>query len=222
MNKKILFLLICIMTINTGCGQMKETSDTGASSDDTEISSEADSSSTEDVDSTDDSTSTDDSSSTDDNSSTDDSSSTGDSSSTDDGSSNDSSSKDSNVSSEDVSLPVEDVAFVGDSRTLSMASGGELQYYLIPGTSVFAAWGGKVTDDRAKTNTLAAANADKKMAVFWFGINDVQSSNLEIRDDATLFCSNYEAIIDLYRQTNPDSRIVILSILTTSIYEKDY
>ena len=128
----------------------------------------------------------------------------------------------SDTSSEtETTLTIDDVAFIGDSRTLSIAHGGRLEYSLIPDACVFATWGGKLTDDSAKINTQSAANANKKMAVFWYGINDVQG-NPATRDDASLFLSNYEVLIDLYRSSNPDSDIVILSILTTSIHEKDY
>jgi lysophospholipase L1-like esterase len=103
-----------------------------------------------------------------------------------------------------------------------MSTGGKLEYAFVPSSSVFATWGGKITDTTATTNTQAAADANKKIAIFWFGINDVQSSDLAIRNDASLFRSNYENLIDLYHQTNPDSSIVVLSILTTSTQEKDY
>ena len=189
--------------------------------------------STENIDSTEDMTSSEDISSTEDNVSTEDSSSTEDNASTEDSSSTengisteDDSSIEDNTSTDDVStgktLTIEDVAFIGDSRTLSMTTGGKLEYALVPSSSVFATWGGKITDATAKNNTQNAADAHKKMAIFWFGINDVQSSDLNIRNDVTLFRSNYENLIDLYLQTNPDSKIVILSILTTSTQEKDY
>ncbi|MBQ2900991.1 MAG: hypothetical protein IJE49_04030 [Agathobacter sp.] len=117
---------------------------------------------------------------------------------------------------------IDDIAFIGDSRTLSLSSGGRLAYQLVPSTSTYATWGGKITDDTASDNTLAAAKAGKKVGIFWFGINDVQSSDHALRDDANQFRSNYEKLIDLYRKNNPDSKIVILSILTTSVHEKDY
>ena len=126
-----------------------------------------------------------------------------------------------NGSSENTSLTLDDIAFIGDSRTLSLASGGRLEYKLVPDSSVFATWGGKLTDDTAIANAQIAASANKDVAIFWFGINDVQGDP-NIRDDASLFLSNYEAIIDKYLQINPDSQVVILSILTTSTGEKDY
>lgn len=123
--------------------------------------------------------------------------------------------------SDSVTRNIADVAFIGDSRTLTMASGGRLEFKLLPKTSVFATWGGKVTDKSALDNVSEASASHKDMAVFWYGINDVQG-NPNTRDDASLFRSNYEILIDAYRKDNPDSEIVILSILTTSIHEKDY
>ena len=117
-------------------------------------------------------------------------------------------------------LRISDVAFVGDSRTLTMATGGRLEFSLIPGSSVFATWGGELHQDSAKQNALNAAAADPKLAAFWYGINDVQSDpGMTLSDQ---FLANYKAIIDMYLANNPDSDIVILSILSTSVNEKDY
>jgi len=117
-------------------------------------------------------------------------------------------------------LTINDVAFVGDSRTLTMATGGRLEFNLIPDSSVFATWGGELHQDSAKQNALAAAAANRKLAVFWYGINDVQSDpGMTLSDQ---FLANYKAIIDIYHTNNPDSEIVILSILSTSIHEQDY
>jgi len=122
--------------------------------------------------------------------------------------------------STEVPLRISDVAFIGDSRTLTMATGGRLEFALIPGSSVFATWGGELHQDSAKKNALDAATADPKLAVFWYGINDVQSDpGMTLSDQ---FLANYRAIIDLYLANNPDSDIVILSILSTSVNEKDY
>lgn len=117
-------------------------------------------------------------------------------------------------------LTINDVVFIGDSRTLSMASGGSLEYYLLPDSAVFATWGGELTQVSARENALAAGAAGRKLAVFWYGINDVQSDPNQ--KNASQFRANYAAIIDLYRSTAPDSDIVILSILSTSEKEKDY
>lgn len=117
-------------------------------------------------------------------------------------------------------LTINDVAFIGDSRTLTMSTGGRYEFNLIPSSSVFATWGGELTQDSAKQNAQAAAAADRDLAIFWYGINDVQSDPEQKL--APQFIANYEAIINLYRNINPDSEIVILSILSTSVYEKDY
>ena len=117
-------------------------------------------------------------------------------------------------------LTISDVAFIGDSRTLTMATGGRYEFNLIPSSSVFATWGGELTQDSAKQNAQAAAAADRDLAIFWYGINDVQSDPEQKL--APQFFANYEAIIDLYHNINPDSKIVILSILSTSVHEKDY
>ena len=203
MNKKILVfakryilvaLLICITVITIGCGEAKKPS--GSES---VVSSETDTSSSD----------------------INESSKQEEDTSSDDTSSENNTPVDVPSSPTESTLTINDVAFIGDSRTLSMAHGGRLEYSLIPDSSVFATWGGKLTDDSAKINTQSAANADKKMAIFWYGINDVQG-NPSTRDDASLFLSNYKVLIDLYRSTNPDSDIVILSILTTSIHERDY
>lgn len=117
-------------------------------------------------------------------------------------------------------LTINDIAFVGDSRTLTMASGGGLEFYLVPSSSVFATWGGELTHESAKNNAVNAAVADRELAIFWYGINDVQSDPGQTL--AAQFKANYSVIIDLYRNLNPDSEIVILSILSTSVNEKDY
>ncbi len=122
----------------------------------------------------------------------------------------------------EVSYSIDEIAFIGDSRTLSLATGGRLAYNLLPGSSVFATWGGKITDETAFNNATTAGEADKKIGVFWYGINDAQSSNLEVRYDVDLFRTNYEKIVDAYLAENPDSEVVILSILTTSVNEQDY
>ncbi len=119
-----------------------------------------------------------------------------------------------------LALTINDIAFIGDSRTLTMATGGRLEFGLIPDTSVFATWGGELHQDSAKNNALAAAAADRELAIFWYGINDVQSDPGQTLADQ--FLANYKVILDLYRNGNPDSDIVILSILSTSVQEKDY
>ncbi|MCR5742662.1 MAG: hypothetical protein K6F92_02890, partial [Lachnospiraceae bacterium] len=49
-------------------------------------------------------------------------------------------------------LTYEDVVFVGDSRTLSLSSGGRLEYMLVPEGSVLATWGGQLPDQSAFDN----------------------------------------------------------------------
>lgn len=122
----------------------------------------------------------------------------------------------------EVSYTIDDIAFIGDSRTLSLSSGGNLAYRLVPGSSVFATWGGKIIDESASANAITAGKANKKIGVFWYGINDAQSSDLDARYDVERFRENYEKLIDLYLKENSDSEIVILSILTTSVNERDY
>ncbi len=118
------------------------------------------------------------------------------------------------------SLTIDDIAFIGDSRTLTLASGGRLEFGLVPTSSVFATWGGELHQDSAKNNAQSAAAANRKLAIFWYGINDVQSDPGQTLADQ--FLANYKAIIDLYRNGNPDGDVVILSILSTSVHEKDY
>ncbi len=118
------------------------------------------------------------------------------------------------------SLAIDDIAFIGDSRTLTMASGGRLEFGLVPTSSVFATWGGELHQDSARNNALNAATANRKLAIFWYGINDVQSDPGQTLADQ--FLANYTTIIDLYRNGNPDGDIVVLSILSTSVHEKDY
>ena len=121
----------------------------------------------------------------------------------------------------ETALSLYDIAFVGDSRTLTMAKGGRLEFDLLPASLVFATWGGKVSDAVAHDNALRAAQADKPVAIFWYGINDVQSAP-SIREDVQGFCNRYLELIQVYQEVNPDSQIVVLSILTTSVNEKDY
>ena len=121
----------------------------------------------------------------------------------------------------ETTLSLYDIAFVGDSRTLTMAKGGRLEFDLLPASLVFATWGGKVSDAVAHDNALRAAQADKPVAIFWYGINDAQSAP-SIREDVQGFCNRYLELIQVYQKANPDSQIVVLSILTTSVNEKDY
>ena len=113
-----------------------------------------------------------------------------------------------------------DVVFIGDSRTMSLDSGGALEYRLVPSDSVFATWGGQLIDTSALDNAQKAAAVMRKKAVFWYGINDVQMN--PNRDDEAVFWGNYERVINAYKEINPKSEIYIASILTTTVHEKDY
>lgn len=112
------------------------------------------------------------------------------------------------------------VVFIGDSRTLSLSNGGPLAYELVPSDAVNATWGGTLTQNEAFSDALAAAQKGRQKAVFWFGINDVQLN--PDRDNAETFIANYDQVIRTYTSTNPNSVIYILSVLNTSVNEKDY
>ena len=114
----------------------------------------------------------------------------------------------------------ESIVFVGDSRTLTMAVGGTYEFDLVPDDSVEATWGGVLTDDTAFQNARLAARKHRKKAVFWYGINDVQLNPQ--RDDPNVFINNYLKVLDAYLKIEPDSTIYIISILDTTVREKDY
>lgn len=119
-----------------------------------------------------------------------------------------------------VSYDFPNTVFIGDSRILSLATGGQLEYALVPNEAVNATWGGVLYQNEAFENAQNAALKGRSKAVFWYGINDVQVN--PDRDNAAGFIANYDAVIQTYRQANPNSEIYILSILNTSVYEKDY
>lgn len=114
----------------------------------------------------------------------------------------------------------EEIVFVGDSRTLTMAIGGTYEFNLVPDDSVEATWGGMLTENSAFENARLAARKHRKKAVFWYGINDVQLNPQ--RDDPSVFISNYLKVLDAYLSIEPDSTIYIVSILNTTVREKDY
>ena len=114
----------------------------------------------------------------------------------------------------------ESIVFVGDSRTLTMASGGTYEFRLVPEDSVEATWGGELTDVDALENARKAAEKHRPKAVFWYGINDVQLNPQ--RNDAAVFINNYLKVLNAYLEIEPDSTIYILSILDTTVREKDY
>lgn len=123
-------------------------------------------------------------------------------------------------SQQETGLSKSDLAFIGDSRTLSLASGGKLAYELVDSAQIFATWGGELTEDTAINNTKAAALAMKKCGIFWYGINDIQEDRN--KQEPLNIISDYEELLNTYRTINPDSQIIILSIITTSKSEKDY
>ena len=112
------------------------------------------------------------------------------------------------------------VVFIGDSRTLSMGTGGELAYDLVPMDSIAATWGGQLTDVSAYDNVTIAASRAPNKVVFWYGINDVQLS--PERDSAENFINNYDRLLSAYLTMNDSSTIYLLSILPTTPQEKDY
>lgn len=114
----------------------------------------------------------------------------------------------------------ESIVFVGDSRTLTMAYGGTYEFGLVPDDSVEATWGGVLTDNSAFENARLAARKHREKAVFWYGINDVQLN--PNRNDPAVFINNYLKVLDAYLTIQPDSTIYIVSILNTTVREKDY
>lgn len=114
----------------------------------------------------------------------------------------------------------ESIVFIGDSRTLTMAEGGTYEFNLVPDESVEATWGGELTDESAFQNARLAARKHRPKAVFWYGINDVQLNPQ--RNDAGVFINNYLKVINAYLDIEPASTIYIISILNTTVREKDY
>lgn len=112
------------------------------------------------------------------------------------------------------------VVFIGDSRTLTMGTGGEYAYDLVPMDSIAATWGGQLIDSSAYENVTTAALRTPKKAVFWYGINDVQL-NPE-RGNPEIFIANYNTLISAYLTMYDSSTIYLMSILPTTVREKDY
>ncbi len=135
---------------------------------------------------------------------------------TEDGSESETESTDEKLEGPDYSQ----VVFIGDSRTLTMGTGGELAFDLVPMDSIAATWGGQLTDGSAYENITNAALKTRKKAVFWYGINDVQL-NPE-RDNPEVFIANYDRLISTYLTMYDSSTVYILSILPTTVREKDY
>lgn len=112
------------------------------------------------------------------------------------------------------------VVFVGDSRTLSLGSGGKLEYRIVPDSAICATWGGQLVDASAMDDTRNAAGKMREKAVFWYGINDVQMNPM--RDNVDNFLGNYATLINEYAKINPSGKIYIVSILNTGVNEKDH
>lgn len=111
------------------------------------------------------------------------------------------------------------IVFVGDSRTRTMASGGAYEFRLVPDDSVSATWGGTLYDGRALQDVTEAVFKRRPVMVFWYGINDVQMH--PERDNTEIFIKNYDALLSL-TVNNPGCRVYVLSILTTTVRERDY
>lgn len=112
------------------------------------------------------------------------------------------------------------VVFVGDSRTLSLGSGGKLEYRIVPDSAICATWGGQLVDASAMDDTRNAAGKMREKAVFWYGVNDVQMNPM--RDNVDNFLGNYATLINEYAKINPSGKIYIVSILNTGVNEKDH
>lgn len=120
-------------------------------------------------------------------------------------------------------VTVMEVAWIGDSRTVFMGSteiNGVTGSGILPDTVIHARYGGMLTDGEAKTNARKAGESGPKKAVFWFGINDVQLR--PNRDSAALFAADYEEVISELSRMSGTCEIYLLSILSTSVLEKDY
>lgn len=120
-----------------------------------------------------------------------------------------------NLSSVDYSR----IVFVGDSRTKTMGTGGTYEFRLVPDDSISATWGGTLYDGRALEDVTEAVFKKKPIMVFWYGINDVQMH--PDRDNVDVFIQNYDKLLSL-TANNPGCRVYVLSILTTTVRERDY
>lgn len=118
------------------------------------------------------------------------------------------------------SVNYDSVVFVGDSRTLSLGTGGKLEYRIVPDSAICATWGGQLVDGSAMDNTKNAAAKMRAKAVFWYGVNDVQMNPM--RDNVDNFLGNYATLINEYAKINPSGKLYIVSILNTGVNEKDH
>ncbi len=112
------------------------------------------------------------------------------------------------------------VVLVGDSRTLTLGTGGALSFQLVPDDSICATWGGQLTDESAFENATNAARKHREKTAFWYGINDVQLNPQ--RNDPWVFVQNYDRLLQAFRTEDDESTIYLLSILPTTVREKDY
>ena len=112
--------------------------------------------------------------------------------------------------------------FLGDSRMVSMTTGGSIAYGMLPEARVHATWGGTITENAL--SDIAGVSPGAKQAFFWYGINDVGKNNKnDLEASVAAFKTAYAAAIDQYRIRNPQvSKIYLLSILGTSREEKDW
>ena len=116
-----------------------------------------------------------------------------------------------------------DVAFIGDSRTVFMGSaeiGGVKGSMIVPDSAIFATYGGQLISQETFRDAEQAGAAGRKKAVFWYGVNDVQLNPQ--RDDQVLFVANFRAVVNTFRAKNPNAEIYILSVVDTAKEEKDY
>ncbi len=111
------------------------------------------------------------------------------------------------------------IVFVGDSRTKTMGTGGTYEFRMVPNDSISATWGGTLYDGRAQQDVTDAIFKKKPIMVFWYGINDVQMH--PERDNVDVFIQNYDRLLSL-TANNPGCKVYVLSILTTTVRERDY
>ena len=120
-------------------------------------------------------------------------------------------------------LTIDDVAFIGDSRTVFMGTSvirGVQGSAIVPDSRIFATYGAQLVSAETFADARRAGEAHPKKAVFWYGVNDVQLNPQ--RDDAEGFLTNFRNVIALFREQEPNAEIYILSVVDTAKEEKDY
>ena len=100
-----------------------------------------------------------------------------------------------------------------------MATGGNYEFRLVPDDSISATWGGTLYDARARQDVAVAVAKQRPVMVFWYGINDVQMH--PDRDNVDTFIENYDKLLRLTAD-DPGGHVYVLSILTTTVRERDY